>query len=244
MYGVQLCSYFAYKPNALKYCGKDSAVRKIYNCITEGACDGLEGEFSKFKGLYPYLLTISEKFGLRPLDPKVVEAYWIGNELLNEFSSRDFYILLGHLKNQGVPRMFLDKLKKKFKNTRMKFIPHHSFNVLFVGVGNVTGSVEYNLENINKCLIRWGKFEEDNVVIKSKKLIKRGGRLTWKDTVEEVGIDKEIIPDLKAGESVAIHWKEVCSKLEKEEVRNLEKYINTVLDEFNKAAKLEDKIIP
>ena len=84
--GLQLCSRFAFRPNQLRLCGRDSAIKMVYACITQGECLGLEDEFSKFKAMYPYLLTISSKAEKDLFDPEVIEAYWIGNDLLRTFA--------------------------------------------------------------------------------------------------------------------------------------------------------------
>ena len=38
----------------------------------------------QFEGAWAYLSSISDATGLEPLDPLVVEAYWLGNDLLGK----------------------------------------------------------------------------------------------------------------------------------------------------------------
>ncbi|MDO8515049.1 MAG: hypothetical protein Q7S14_00985, partial [bacterium] len=62
----------------------------------------------------------------------------------------------------GVPDWLVDDLKN---HPPKKFIPTHLFQVLHVGVGRASGSVPFNQETINNCMVsvqngaayHWGK---------------------------------------------------------------------------------------
>src|SRR5260370_9025568 len=72
---------YAYPPSAVGYCGPDG----FRDCAEGGVVDqGLVQMAQAFSGAWPYLELISAGCGIPdPLDERVVEAYWVGNELLD-----------------------------------------------------------------------------------------------------------------------------------------------------------------
>ena len=75
---------YAYPPNALGYCGPaDFAAFREY--AAAGVVDpGLVQLAQAFAGAWPYLELIAHGCGIGdPLDRRVVEAYWVGNGLLD-----------------------------------------------------------------------------------------------------------------------------------------------------------------
>ena len=82
--GALLFARYAYPPNALGLCGADSP-RTLLEYGDAGASDGGLAELARtFDGAWPYLELIAGANGLAdPLDTRVVEAYWVGNELLD-----------------------------------------------------------------------------------------------------------------------------------------------------------------
>jgi len=80
---------YAFMPNRLRYCGGDDN-RTLFEYGVEGASDGgLQPLLRKFSGALPYLQLIARANGLSdPFDARVVEAYWIGNELLEGVEAR------------------------------------------------------------------------------------------------------------------------------------------------------------
>ncbi|MEI7604101.1 MAG: DUF6390 family protein [bacterium] len=234
--GLKLCAYFAGKPNAMHYCGTDSAINSISDCIVSGNCSSLREEYSHFKALYAYLKLYGEKFGLDYFDKKIIEAYWIGNELLEQFDRNDFFTLLDNLESNGAPKLFIYEQREKFEKVNVRFIPHHAFNVTFIGVGNVTGSVEYNIENINNCLIRYGNIsniDDDKVTVNTYKYQIENTILIRKNCEEELGLNKTFFPYVKIGDSVAFHWKDLCNILNDDEKSRLDEYETTIMNDLN-----------
>lgn len=169
------------------YCGRGEAEEILKRCIKNGECDGVEQELKKFIVLYPYLRTIAEITGLPEFSYQVVEAYWLGNDLLKQAKPKHYDLLLNNFAKQGVPKWLVEELKQKRPRV---FIPHHTFQVLHVGVGKASGSVPYNKETIQNCLItikrrqsrtvatHWGKevkiltpVEEKNLIFWTKKVL-------------------------------------------------------------------------
>lgn len=223
--GAQLCSRFAYKPNKLDYCGSTPAQAAIYQCIVYNKCQGLESHMQTFKGLNAYLNLFSRKFDKPIFDYASIEAYWIGNELLEEFKPDDFQQLVQYFADQSVPDFFLAELQEKFAKLQLPFYPHHSFNVFFVGVGNVTGSVEYNLKNINNCLIRSAKIiaineNEQQLEVETEE-ISQVEPVKWTKVSRFINFQPEFFNKLKTGHYIAIHWNDAVINLMPTEVKKL-----------------------
>ena len=81
--GALLFARYAYPPNALGLCGAD-APGTLLEYGDAGESDGGLRELARtFEGAWPYLTLIAEANRIEdPLDPRVVEAYWVGNALL------------------------------------------------------------------------------------------------------------------------------------------------------------------
>lgn len=226
---LQLASRFSLPPNSLGYCGKNSAPEKFKACILGGDCDGVEGEISKFIVLYPYLKTLAKITRLSAFSYKVIEGYWIGNDILKTANPEDYKILLRNFLEQGVPDFFVDELKER---KPVVFIPNHLFQVLFIGVGRASGAVPFNLESINNCMIRWGRVEKiDNkfLYVNLNSLKKTGNYYTFFKKRGRFPYRNDFLPGLKLGDFIAVHWKQVVKKLTKEEVKKLEYWTKRVI---------------
>jgi len=225
----QLCSRFSISPNSLGYCGRKSAITITENCVINGKCDGVGEEFDKFIALNPYLETLSQILKLSKFSYKVIESYWLGNEHLKQVGINDYEILLSNFKKQGIPEFFIKELKVKRPK---KFIPFHLFQVLHVGVGKVSGSVPFNIDSINNCMIRWGKVSKitnnlATIKINSLKSIKNKYRLTILE--EQIPISFQFTPNLKVGDIVVVRWKMIAKILTKKEESNLSFWTKEVL---------------
>jgi hypothetical protein len=75
-----------------RYCGCDDN-RTLFEYGIENATDGgLSPLLRRFTGALPYLQLIARAKGIAdPFDPRVVEAYWIGNQLLDGVEVRQLY---------------------------------------------------------------------------------------------------------------------------------------------------------
>lgn len=159
---LQLICRFARSPNKKGYCGRGSAEDKFNKCIKFGICDGVEEEIEKFIVLNPYLETIAKLINKPKFSYEVAEAYIFGNDELLKIKNSGYKLLLKNFKKQGVPDWLIKDLAK---HPPKKFIPTHLFQVLHVGVGRASGSVPFNKETIDNCMItvknnkayHWGK---------------------------------------------------------------------------------------
>ena len=120
---------YAYPPNALGYCGPDDFAAFREYAVAGVADQGLVQLARAFSGAWPYLELISAGCGIPdPLDHRVVEAYWVGNELLDR-------VPVGKIGDSMAER-FRQRVGNKFQflaeGVLAGGVPHHSFHVFGV----------------------------------------------------------------------------------------------------------------
>jgi Family of unknown function (DUF6390) len=239
--GPVLFARFAFGPNRLGYCGPD-AVAELFGEATAGHDDRAIRELARgFDGAWPYLELIASSNGLSdPLDRRVVEAYWLGNDLLQRVP----------------PDRFADSLDARFRpRTRnpewrwlagtvsLGAVPVHAFHVLdvFPRVGLLrTGSIDRALEVMDSCRIRWGRVlgrDGSRLLVDVAPLQLEEGRLVlgpprpesveaWQDGV---GFVEDVEPD----EIVAVHWSWACDRLSGRQLAGLATWTQRQLDVAN-----------
>ncbi len=237
MDGVALCARFSIATNRLQFCGPADAEPNLYAAITRGAeLDRARAALTRFEALYPYLEAIGTKHGLDPFDERVVEAYWIGNQLLDAFGRNDFERILGALVRRGLPRSTAERLGAHLP---AKPIPHHAFHVTFVGVGEVTGHVETTLANMEACRptpARVVRVAAGELGLQFRPLVVVHGRVA-REGVERsrLPFDAKILPKVEAGDVVALHWRHPALLLTEEQSRALERYTDRSFEAANEA---------
>lgn len=234
MNGIELCCRYAYQPTRLRYCGpweSSSAFEDVI--INNKNYEKASSLLKKFEALYPYLELIAYKNKKQPFDYDVIEAYWIGNSLLDNFKKKDLVQLINKLSNRGLPRSYADNLLKTLPNA----LPHHSFHVLFVGVGKVTSNVETNIKNMDKCLIHPAKIvgigKNALTVRYSPVDIENNKFHIGKETIGIVNYDKRFLDNLDINDHISTHWEFTCHKLNKKQLKNLEKYTQFNINAIN-----------
>src|ERR1700720_3436122 len=82
-----------FMPNRLSYCGPVGDNRTLFDYGIAGQADGgLTPLLKRFTGALPYLQLIARANAIPdPFDVRVVEAYWLGNELLEHVEVRQLY---------------------------------------------------------------------------------------------------------------------------------------------------------
>lgn len=237
MDGVALCARFSIATNRLQYCGPRDAEPVLYRAITENAeLDRARDALRRFEALNPYLEAIAAKHGRDPYDRAVVEAYWVGNDLLEAFGREDFRLLLEGLVRRGLPRSTAERLARLLPEHP---IPHHAFHVAFVGVGEVTGHVETNLANMEACRPAWARvtaLEGTSVRVRGPVLGVSEGRLTLDhETERTLSFDPAILPGLALGDTLAVHWNHAALSLTPAQTDALATYTRRSLDAANEA---------
>lgn len=225
--GILTCSRYAFRPNKLNYCGPDQS-EELFEYLKAGETDGgLELILKKFETLYPYLKLIAKANKVsNPFDKKVSDAYWIGNEMLDNSGPAELYYHLAdglNLKKKLLPKE-INVLKNKMAKGAN---PHHSFHVF--NVWQRTGHVEnpHTLFTMDECRIGWGKVQmvEQNIItVIYEPLVFNNGMMEFgapiaKNIFYELR-DKVVMP----GDWISFHWSSFCEVLSLQKLQNLKKW--------------------
>ena len=237
MQGVQLAARFSIATNRLKYCGPADAEPALYRTIVDGTnLEASRTNLLRFEALEPYLAAIAAKHGLDPLDHDVVEAYWVGNELLEDFTREDFRGILDTLTHRGLPRSMADTFAAHLPQ---RPLPHHTFHVSYVGVGNVTGHVKTTLPNMEACRVSWARVlqvTKDRLEVEKPALAYARGRISIGVPVREtVAYDPRMLPQVKKGDHVALHWNWPALVPTDGQLANLKEYTERSLEAANES---------
>ena len=236
MEGIALCARYAFGPNRLHMCGPDMS-REVLAYISEGEADGgLTHILKQFQTLFPYLQEIARVNNIRdPFDPRVVLAYWIGNELLDNIPVKNLYRhLVDNLEvKKGVGLKSFGQIEE---GLRFGAFMHHSYHVFNIWKRTGHLDIAHTLQSMDQCRISSGKvLSVDGAIIKvlRKPLILKNDKLVFGDE-EETKImrrleDSSIIDEVKSGDMISMHWGVPCTILTENEVKNLEKYTNQSL---------------
>jgi hypothetical protein len=237
MDGVQLCARFSIATNRLEYCGPAGAEPGLYRAITEGQdLPSARDALARFEALMPYLEAIGAAHHRDPFDRRVVEAYWLGNELLDSFERREFVGILDRLTARGLPRSLAARLVEALP---ARPIPHHLFHVGFVGVGNVTGHVPTTLANMEACRPSWAEVRgvfDHQLDLLQPHLALEGERLVLAPAGPlRCPHDPKVVPDVAPGDTLALHWGLPALKLDPEQATRLRRYSELALAAANEA---------
>jgi len=219
MNGLSLCARYAFAPNYLKYCGPDKN-RELAGYLTHFAADvGLKAMLEKFEAMRPYLKLIAhENFIGDEFNERVVEAYWLGNKLLDKVTLKSFYRHVQLRLKAKELKWFELKLPQGAK-------PNHQFHVFnFI---NRTGhrAVQHTVETMDQCRISWGKVLPGGKVT-TQKLLFQAGRLQLTPAVKKF---KNIVDEFSPGDLATLHWGWVCEKISPQQAKNLAFYTNLAL---------------
>ena len=237
MNGTLLCSMFAKVPHLMGGCGPQGETARadaqeiLNSYIKTGENEsGTQELLSQFHGLFAYLNMISEKYNLAPFDDEVAEAYWFGNELLEDFTPADYHSFLGSLGKYGLLPSEVERLQKKVP---LGAIPHHTFHVLFVDVGrvDVKNRTPETLEKILQCAITWGKVtnvSKDSVRVNGPVLKVEDKRYVLSPMERKVLYDPNFV-NPKVGDDVALHFNKCIYVLNECELKNLKNYTEHVI---------------
>ncbi|MGE3074407.1 MAG: DUF6390 family protein [Dehalococcoidia bacterium] len=230
--GPLLFARYAFKPNALGFCGGDDD-RALFSYATENTIDpGLTQLEQQFEGAYPYLRLIAHANGLAdPFDRRVVEAYWVGNELLDRI---DMGLLHGSLEERFRARTTRPMWAWLASKVPAGARPHHSFHVfeVYPRAGMMkSGAVEHAFETMEQCRIRWGRVTDvlgPDLIVEVEPLRVVDGNLTLcpaeRETVRRWVDGKGFVDDIQPGQWVSIHWGWACDRLSLAQRRRLERY--------------------
>jgi hypothetical protein len=239
--GALLFARYAYPPNALGLCGADSPGTLLEYGDAGESDAGLAQLARTFEGAWPYLALIAERNCLEdPLDPRVVEAYWVGNHLLSRVP--------GDALAKHVVERFHGRLGSAEETIRTVAaagaVPHHCFHVFAVypWLGLLRGGmVEHPLHVLDQCrttaarvLSRAG--DEADVLAPP---------LLWEDGELRLGAPalrrvrwrtgtRSFVAPPEPGDLVSLHWDFVCDVLTPSRAGRLDRITRHVIALVNR----------
>lgn len=222
MDGLELFVRYALPPNVLGYCGPNLLNKDKQSLL-------------QFEGAVPYLRLIASANNISDeFDKRVVEAYWLGNDLLEKVSDKNLY--------SNIEDRFRKKMKSKdwfwlVSKSIPKAKPHHVFHVFDVyrRAGLIRSGIANNiLETIDNCRIGWGKVTDTRsnmVIVEYHPIIfeKNKLKLGEKTTKKYISLDSKI----SAGDNVSLHWEHICAKITERQKKNLAYWTKFHLDITN-----------
>ncbi len=233
---------FAVPPNQRGFCGPAREGELAAYRAEELRVDaGLHELASGFEGAWPYLELLAGAAGVDdPLDDRVVQAYWIGNDLCSRVTHNDWG---WHLVDRFGPRAGgdVDRLTARVGNGA---VPHHSFHVFCVypWVGLLReglGGVE-PLRILSQCHVSWATVigrNGDDLLVEGPELTWDGHALALGATERRVAwLDPRLVRlghEIDDGSVVAIHWNEVVDVLDHGQQRWLERLTRSQIEVAN-----------
>lgn len=243
--GPLLFARYAYPPNALGLCGADSP-RTLLEYGDARASDGGLAELARtFDGAWPYLTLIAGANRIDdPLDPRVVEAYWVGNALLDR------------VRPDELARHVDDRFRGRIGRAREHVadviaaggVPHHCFHVFAVypWLGLLrTGVVDQPLHVLDQCRTTPAVVQAvdgDFVAVLARPL-------RWDAEAEALHLDAPstrmvrwqedglgFVPKPSPGDRVSLHWDFVCDVLSPSAARALVRATGRALAAVNRPA--------
>jgi hypothetical protein len=181
-----------------------------------------------FDGAWPYLQYLARIAGADSImDRLVVEAYWVGNDLLRGGNAATF--------GSAVRTAFAGQLGADWTALAPEVtpspLPHHSFHVFtiypWVGVLRRTGA-DTALEVLDRCRIRWGRVDAvdgDTADVQCRPL-------TWDGRLLRLGAPRperarlasqgrSLATAVRPGSWVSLHWDWVCDELNDAQLTSL-----------------------
>lgn len=241
--GPVLFARYAFGPNRLGYCGPEDATELFEQGAVGWEEPALRSLAARFEGAYPYLELIAAANGLPdPLDARVVEAYWLGNELLDRV---DIGRMGRSIETRFRPRLRPDGWRWLATKPEAGAKPVHAFHVLdvFPRLGLMrSGQLDGALRIMDSCRIRWGRVLErisDELVVSAVPLELVEGKLRlaaprverihgWTDGVGFLA------GDLGSGDVVTIHWDWACDRIDEPRLAALRQWTRRELELANR----------
>lgn len=227
--GERLFARYAYAPNDLGYCGP--AQSKILLECGAGAGDPARvREVARgFSGAWPYLRILARLAGIDDaLDPRVVDAYWIGGGLGDTIDHRAF----GETLLADIGRQAGHYWRHLTPDIIEEAAPNHCFHVFGVYPWSRLLGARNNeqpLRVLDKCRIAWGTILDrptpDRIHVRTRQLLWDGTRLTLSaPRITEATLSiagHAFVPDPHPGDRVALHWDLVTDRLTEDQVERL-----------------------
>ncbi len=222
--GPLLFARYAFPPNERGLCGpSDNAALRGYTQAGQSGPD-LVRLAKGFAGAWPYLQLIATANGIAdPLDARVVEAYWVGNSLLDSVRVADYGTFLDE--------RFRARAGRGWESIAAAVpagaVPHHSFHVfgVYPWIGLLReGRTQPSLHILDSCRIAWGRVVTADPLVVERRPLTWDGRLLGLGPAVPCQVAAGFVTGLRPGEWVSLHWECVCDRLSASQLQALRRY--------------------
>lgn len=227
--GALLFGRYAFAPNRFGYCGPDDHPAMLQYVSQRAADQGLIELERQFDGAYPYLRLIALCNNIAdPFDHRVVEAYWIGNDLLEQVAASPFYESLRLRFNKLMSDNSFGWLASKLEFGAR---PHHNFHVFEVYRRKGTlhdNRATVGLARMDSCRISWGRVAEldgAEMIVERPELVIQEGKFALTEP-QPKRVTRQIegrgfADNAQPGDFVSVHWDWACEKLTPSKLQRL-----------------------
>lgn len=218
---------YAFMPNHLGYCGGGDGDVLLEHAATGKSDPRLAPLLKKFSGAMPYLYEIASANRIRdPFDARVVEAYWLGNELLDRVEANALNRSIEERFGKQLPRNVRDHV---FRKAPAGAKPYHLFHV--VDVYRHMEPETIGMAAMEDCRISWGRVTavggSSLTVLRSPLVVRPNhialGEPRLEQVTRAVG-DMGFTSEAQVGDWVSIHWGWACEVLDARKLANLRRY--------------------
>lgn len=238
---MRRCLSYAFAPNSLSFCGPPKKSDILHYSQSGEITRGTKELLSDFKTLYPYLQFIAGEHRIPdPFDERVVEAYWIGNTLLDSIAKKKYIAHLDHDHNMSfvIDKAGYEQVANAIVDGGM---PLHAFHVLSFWRRTGHHAAPHTIESMDACMIHWGKIVSIGpqfLTVDTQQLKLLGNKLMLinnvKRTIKTTTIDlSKMKSKLSVGMHISYHWGEFCEVLDLKRVRQLHFYTTKTLQSIN-----------
>lgn len=237
MIGLQLAAAYSVKPNELGRCGPDGAHRILYDFVKNPAARPLEkirNLLRQFPVATPYYHLIARANGIDDIfDQGVVEAYWLGNQLLDQIKPEAIIsVIENDTRREGWNAVQISLLFEALNLKKAR--PHHSLSVMYFFLrpgADLVLSKEIQAR-IDQCRISVGLVvnnDSQSVEVAYRPLVFAKNRVTGFGPWQKKKISRGFLSETEKNDLVSFHLGFGIQKLTKSEANNLNYYNNLTL---------------
>lgn len=225
---LKKASLYSIPPNKLGYCGPVESWKVLNSFISnqdEQSAEEVKRSLTDFNALHPYLELIANANGLEPFDAEVIDAYWIGNQLLENVSYEETQKTILSFQHFGLPKSIAEKKASELSDG---MLPHHSMHVLYINF--ISQKVEPIVKNLSSCIVQWAKVLDETseaIRIKGIELFAESGELKIRE--KEKTIENPFDLQLQPKDLISVHWNNAIEKISEDELKRLEKYTKATI---------------
>jgi len=233
MKNLRFLSLYFFIPKRINYPLKNVPDKKLYWYIKTGkGKKEVEEIIKNSKALLLFLNLIAKKNKKNPFDKEVIEAYFIGNELLKAITAKDIKDMIKNdFTKIGLSKETAHQLIEKLPTNA---IPYYNFHLLHASLLSSNIPMLYEIDNSKISCGKVKKILVDKLIVEYSPLIRKQKLCFGKTKQKKIYYDKDIVKNIKKDDYVSIHWDFALEKITKTQAKNLDVFTRKTVREINK----------